>query len=94
MATREFGGFTVKIGTGAKNEAFCIVARHFKMNRDGDEKEEENLYLQAAREHFEQGTFDALIKAKLAEYRERAELGKAARKTAKRSNITELTQAA
>ena len=35
MATRELGGFTVKIGTGAKNEAFGIAARHFKMSACG-----------------------------------------------------------
>ena len=98
MATRELGGFTVKIGTGAKNEAFGIAARHFKMNRDGNEKDEANLFLQAVREHLEQGTFDALIEAKLNEYRERAELGKAARKSnkiqpEKESNITELNAA-
>ena len=98
MATRELGGFTVKIGTGAKNEAFGIAARHFKMNRDGNEKDEANLFLQAVREHLEQGTFDALLEAKLNEYRERAELGKAARKLnkiqpEKENNITELNAA-
>ena len=68
------------------------------MNRDGNEKDEANLFLQAVREHLEQGTFDALIEAKLNEYRERAELGKAARKSnkiqpEKESNITELNAA-
>ena len=98
MATRELGGFTVKIGTGAKNEAFGIALKCFKMNRDGDDRVLAISWLEQMKIWIEEGKLNGLAHKKLTEYRKRAELGKAARKSnkiqpEKENNITELNAA-
>jgi hypothetical protein len=98
MATRELGGFTVKLGTGAKNEDFGIALKCFKMNRDGDDRVLAISWLEQMKIWIEEGKLNGLAHKKLTEYRKRAELGKVARKLnkiqpEKENNITELNAA-
>ena len=98
MATRELGGFTVKLGTGAKNEDFGIALKCFKMNRDGDDRVLAISWLEQMKIRIEEGKLNGLAHKKLTEYRKRAELGKVARKLnkiqpEKENNITELNAA-
>jgi len=98
MVRKIRNGLAIKIGYGAKNETLItfgkdengkdiVERRFFEENRD-----DAVAFLKGALSIIEQGGLDDALEAKLANFRLRAEKGKAARRKAKSSNIAGVEQ--